>query len=496
VRIALGAGRGRLVAALLTEALVLSSAGGALGVLLSMWSIRVARSIGGFPDVIEPHLNLAVLAFTIGVSVATGVFCGLVPALRASGVAPEPVLREAGRGGRDRAAGRLSGVLVVAQIAGALMLATCATLLLRSFANRERVALGFDPRGAFRADLSLPFDRYGDPDRARRAVESIVATAAQSPDISAIGARTWALPTGAGAQRQFTRPDREGVALAAGVRRGVDAVTPDYFAATGAPLLAGRAFTDGDRAGAEPVAIVNEELARRLWPEGGAVGRPLRLGAPGEAAPIVRVVGVVSSMRRSPMHNDAVAMAYLPFAQYPNATVTLVARSRGEGHAALGAVDAAVRAADPELLTENVKTLEEDVAAFMTPLRFVTTVLSGFAVTALLLAALGVFGTMSYSVVQRYHEIAVRSALGASHAAILRLVFTAALRLTAAGVLAGAILAAWAARALQSFLFGVTATDPLSYAIVAIGVPLVALVACWRPARKAAAVDPMSLLRV
>ena len=495
VRIALGAGRHRLVATLLTEAILLSSAGGALGVLLSMWSIRVARATGGFPDVMEPHLNLMVLAFTAAVSVATGVLCGIAPALRASAVAPEPVLRAAGRVTRDRTAERLSGVLVVAQIAGALVLATCAVLLLRSFANRERVVLGFDPRGAFRADLSLPFDRYADPDRARRAIDGILAAAAQNPDVAAVGARTWALPTGAGAQRQFTLPDRDGIMLPAGVRRGVEAVTPGYFAAVGATFLAGRSFTAADRAGAVRVAIVNHELARRLWASGEAVGRPLRLGAPGEPAPIVTVVGVVSSMRRSPMHDDAVATAYVPFAQYPNPTVTLVARARGEGDAAVRAVDAAVHAADPELLIENVKTLEADMATFLAPLRFLTTVLSGFAVSAMLLAALGIFGMMSYSVVQRYREIAVRSALGASHTAIVSLVFAAALRLTAIGVAAGALLSVWAARALRSFLFGVTATDPLTYALVAIGIPVVALAACWRPARKAASIDPMSLLR-
>jgi putative ABC transport system permease protein len=495
VRIAIGASRGRLMASMMTEAIVLSAAGGALGVLASMWGIRFARSVGGFPDVIEPHLNLPVLAFVIAVTAATGVICGLAPALRASAVAPEPILREAGRGTTDRSVGRLGAALVVAQVAGALMLATCAALLLRSFINRERVTLGFEPRGAFRADVSLPFDRYGDPARIQQALDRIIAAASSDPAIAAAGVRTWALPTGAGAQRQFTLPRHGDAALAPGVRRNVDAVTPDYFRAMGMQMQRGRAFTNADRAGSEPVAIVNEELARRLWPDGGAVGSVLRLGTPGEQAPVVAVVGVVATLRRSPMHDSPLATAYVPYAQYPNGTFTIVARGRGDAAAAVRAIETAVRSADGELLAENVKTLDADVGQFMAPLRFVTEVLTGFAAAAVLLAGLGVFGMMSYSVVQRYHEIAVRSALGADRAAILRLVLGGALRLTAAGVLIGALLSALAARALRVYLFGVTPTDPFTYAVVAAVLPLLSLAACWRPARAAAGVDPMALLR-
>ncbi len=494
VRIALGASRGRLVATLLTEALVLSATGGALGVLVSMWGIRLARGFIDFPDVIEPHLNLPVLAFTAGVSVVTGVFCGLGPALRASAVAPDPVLREAGRGTTDRSAARFRAGLVVTQVAAALMLATCATLLLRSVANRERVGLGFEPRSAFRADLALPPDRYDDPSRAALTVDRILASIAAQPDVVASGAKTWALPTGAGAERRFTLPE-EGDRVAPVTRLGVDAVTPGYFAALGAALKAGRGFADADRSGAAPVAIVNEELARRLWPDGRAVGRQLRLGQPADRAPIVTIVGVVASMRRSPMHDAAVPTTYLPYAQYPNGTVTIVTRTRGDVEPGVRALNAALRDADAALLAEGVKTLDADMAAFMAPLRFITTVLGAFALTAVLLAALGIFGTMSYSVVQREHEIAVRSALGAGHAAILRLIFTSALRLTFAGVAIGAAAALLAARALRGFLYGVTAADPITYVVVAAALPLVAAAACWRPARRAATVDPMSLLR-
>ena len=495
VRIALGASRGRLVTALLTEALVLSAAGGAAGVLLSMWGIRLARSLVDFPDVIEPHLNPAVLAFTVGVSVLTGVVSGLGPALRASAVAPDPVLRESGRGTTDRSAARFRAGLVVAQVAAALILATSAALLVRSFTNRERVGLGFEPGGAFRADLSLPPDRYADPAQIEPTLARIVAATSAQPDVVAAGARTWALPTGAGAARRFTLPENQDAPAPAGVRLGVEAVTPGYFTALGAAMKAGRGFTDADRTGTAPVTVVNEELARRLWPDGHAIGRLLRLGTPDQRAPIVTVVGIVASVRRSPMHDVPVATAYLPYAQYPNGTVTIVTRTRGDMAAGVRALNAAVHDADAALLAEGVKTLDADMAAFMAPLRFITSVLGVFAVIAVLLAALGIFGTMSYTVVQREHEIAVRSALGAGHAAILRLIFASALRLTLAGVAIGAVASTWVARALRGFLFGVTATDPMTYLTVAVALPLVAVAACWRPARRAASVDPMSLLR-
>jgi putative ABC transport system permease protein len=495
VRLALGASRRRLLAALLTDALVLSALGGAIGVLLSMWGIRLSRAALDFPDVIEPQLNAVVLAFTVVVSLLTGLACGVGPALRASAIAPEPILRDEGRGSTDRSGGRTRAILVAGQMACAVLLVTCAALLLQSAANRERVALGFDPRGAIRADLALPPDRYGDPARAALAVDAVLGAVRSRPEVAAAGARTWALPTGAGGQRTFTLPDAADAALPAAVRRGVEAVTSEYFAALGAAMKAGRPFTGADRAGSAPVAIVNEELARRLWPGTSPVGHRLRLGGAADQAPVVTIVGVVASVRRSPMHEMPIATAYLPYAQYPNGTVTIVARSRGDVAAATRALDAAIHGVDPSLLAEGVRTLEDDMRAFMAPLRLITRVLGAFAAAAVLLAALGIFGTMSYMVEQRQHEIAVRSALGAARPAIVRMVLASALRLTASGVVLGALAAAWATRGLHAFLFGVGPVDPVTYLAVAAALPAIALAACWRPARRAASVDPMALLR-
>jgi predicted permease len=495
VRIALGASRGRVIATLLTEAVALAAAGGTLGVLLAMWGIRLARSLFDFPDVIEPHLDVVVLAFTAAVSIGTGLLCGLGPALRASSVAPEPVLRADGRAATDASGGRFRALLVIAQMACAVLLATSATLLVRSVLNRERVALGFEPRQAFRASLTLPVDRYPDPAGAAATVERVVAAIASSPDILAAGVRTWALPTGAGGQRAFTLPDDHDVALAPGIGRGVEAVTPGCFAALGVRMIAGRGLTDADRSGTGGVAVVNEELARRLWPGETALGRRLRLGLPADAAPIVTVVGVVATLRRSPMHDSLIAMAYVPYAQYPNRTVTIVARTRGDMTAGTRALAAAVHATDPSLLAEGIRSMQDDVAAFTAPLRVITSVLGAFACVAVLLAALGVFGAMSYAVAERQHEIAVRTALGAARGAILRMVVASTLRLTAVGVLVGGIAAAWATRALHAFLFGIGPVDPATYLAVAGALAAIAVAACWRPARQAAGVDPMAVLR-
>jgi putative ABC transport system permease protein len=317
----------------------------------------------------------------------------------------------------------------------------------------------------------------------------------QLPEIASAGASAWALPTAAGAERQLTLPSEQNRALPASVRRGVDAVTPGYFAALGASLRAGRIFNDSDREGGAPVAIVNEELAQRLWPNRNPIGEQLRLGSIDEPAPIVTIVGVVSTIRRSAMHDQPVARVYLPFAQYPNASVTLVVRARSATPLDARQLQEAVAAIDSSLFLESVRTVEADIAQFVAPIRLITTILTGFGAAGLLLAALGVFGTMSYTVSQREREMAIRAALGADRCRIFALVFSNAFALTAAGILAGVVAAVGATRALSAFLFGVSPTDPATYAAVIAFLTLVSLAACYRPAQRAATADSMAILR-
>jgi putative ABC transport system permease protein len=495
LRVSLGAGRARLVGQLLTEGVLIAIAGGAIGLLLAMWGIRVARAAGVVPGTNEPALNAAVLGFTALLSMLTGVLCSIVPALQTSRVAPESVLRaQAGRGGSAQTRGRLRTSLVVLQIGAAVVLATGGMLMLQTLANRARVSLGFDPRNAVLANLALSGSRYGDPDVVRSTVDAIFDNLAGQPGVAAAGAITWALPTAPGAVRVFTLP-AEGDRSPSSGGQAVEAVTPGYFDAIGAPMRAGRAFTAADTVGAAPVAIVNEELATRFWPGRSPVGQQLRLGAPADNAPIVTVVGVVSSMRRSAMHDTLVARAYVPFAQHPNRSLTPVVRGRATTAAASRDLQAAVLRADPALMVERIRTVEDEAAQFVAPVRLVTTLLAAFGMTGVLLAALGVFGTMSYVVSTREREMAVRSALGANRRDLVRLVLGNGLAVTTIGLAVGGIAAVLASRALTSYLFGVSPTDPATLGIVEIGVSLVAMLACYHPARLASRVDPMTILR-
>jgi predicted permease len=495
IRLSLGATRARLAWSLMTESVVLCALGGALGVLLATWGIQLARTIGGYPDVIQPRLNIWVLTFTAALSMLTALACGLLPALQASGVRPTTALQGEGRTLAGGARGRLRSALVAVQIAIAVILVTCGSLMLRTMMNRLRVDLGFDPRGAIRGDVSLPFERYPDPVARRTAVDRLLDAARRGAGVTAVGASTWALPTDAGGQRSITMPANDDRMLPASVRRGFDAITPGYLEAIALPLHAGHDFTAADGPGGAPVAIVNEELARHLFAGRNPIGESLRLGAREEAAPIVTIVGVVATARRSPMHDAAVARVYVPFAQHPNGMPAFVVRSSERPDAAMRAFEQAVRGVDPELLVENMRTVSDDVGRFVAPVRLVTSLLTGFAVIGLLLAALGVFGSMSYAIAQRRREMAVRSALGASRPDIVRLVLRGAVAVTIAGVLAGVFAASLASRAIAGMVFGVSVADPITFVTAGMLLAAVALAACYPPARAAASVDPMAVLR-
>jgi predicted permease len=466
-----------------------------VGATLALWGIRIVRAIGGFPEVIEPSANALVMAFTAGVTALTGVLCGLVPALRASGSDPRAALSARGAAGPPR--GRLRAVLVSVQVALAVVLGSCGLLLIQSTANRQRVDLGFDPSRSIQGGLSLDGDRYADAATVTTTTEGLLATISRHDFVEAAGAITWALPTPAGAQRQFSvvAPAGRGeLILSPGVRRGVEAVTPRYFTAMGVALTAGRAFSDGDRAGTQPVTIVNDELARHLWPDRSPVGEQLRLGAePG--APVATVVGVVRSIRRSAMHDVVVARAYVPFAQYPNRQLTIVVRGRSDVAPLAEAVRQDVVRADPMLMVERLRPTVEDLAGFVAPLRMITWLLAAFAAAATLLTALGVYGTMSCTVNERERELAVRAALGADARSLLGLVLRHGARLALIGIVPGTALAIVGARFLASFLFGVTPGDPATLASVVAILAIVSVAACVRPARLAATTDPMTVLR-
>ena len=495
VRLSLGATRGRLVRSLMTETAVLCALGAGLGVLFALWGIQAARSIGGYPDVIQPRLNVWVLTFTAALAVITAITCGTLPALQTSAIRPGAALQGGGRAVAGNTRGNVRSLLVALQIAIAVMLVTGGSLMLQTLLNRLHLDLGFDPRGAIRGDVALPWDRYPNDPARRAAVDRILDAASRTAGVAAAGASTWALPTGAGGQRAVTVPGVEDRLLPASVRRGFEAITPGYLRAMALPLLAGRDFTAADGPGGAPAAIVNQELARHLFADTNPVGQSLRLGTSAEGAPIVTIVGVVATVRRSPMHDAPMARVYVPFAQHPNGMPAFVIRSADRPDTAMRAFEQAVRGVDAELLVENLRTVIDDVGRFVAPVRLVTTLLSAFAVVGLMLAALGVFGSMSYAVAQRRREMAVRTALGATRPDIVRHVLGMAARITLGGVVGGTLAAAFASRAIAGLVFGVSAVDPWTLAGAAGLLVLVVLASCLPPARAAASADPLTLLR-
>ena len=497
VRLALGADRMRLVRQLLTESLVLALAGGLLGAILTLWGIRLARALYNFPEAIDPQLNLAVLAFTAAISMLTGMITGVVPALRASSTAPHAALQaDATRGATDRIARRRwRAALVAVQVASAVVLGSGAVLLVQSLVNRAHVDLGFNPAGAIRADLAWSGARYATADDWRTASDGLFDRLHHDPAVAAAGATAWTLSRGTGAELHLTLPARGDALVARGGPSAIEAVTPGYFDAMAVPVRQGRVFGGADRPGAPFVAIVNDEFARQTWPDRSPIGEVVRLGTPDERAPEVTIVGVVGSIRRSAMHGFVVARIYVPYAQFPAAHLSVVVRARGEAAPMVTSLQAAVRGLDPSLVLDQVRTVEADVAQFVEPVRFITVLFSVFGVVGLLLAALGVFGTMSYAVSQRRREMAVRAALGADRRDITRLVLASGLRMTSSGIVAGVVAAAFATRALESFLFGVAPADPAILGLVAGALGAVSLAACYRPAQVAASADPMTVLR-
>ncbi len=497
VRAALGASRGRLVRQLLTESAVLALAGGALGLILTLWGIRAARGLIDLPASIQPRLNLMVAGFAAAISIITGVVCGLLPAFRTSNTVPRTALETEGSRGATSPGARAGwrSTLVATQVAAAVVLATGAALLVQSLLNRERVDLGFDPHSAMRADVSFSGPRYQTADSQRLAVARLLADLERDPAVAVAGASAWVLSRGAGVPLHVTLPARGDAIIGAGAPNAVEAVTTDYFQAMAVPVTRGRIFSAADRAGAPLVAIVNDEFARRTWPDRNPIGESIRLGTPAESAPVVTIVGVVGSIRQSVMHGSVSPRVYVPYQQYSSPEFSLVVRARGDVGAAATAMRTAIRETDPALVLDGVRTVDDDIARYADPVRFMARLLTAFGVTGVLLAALGVFGTMSYVVSMRLREMAVRTALGATRTDVLRLVLMSGLRITAIGVAVGAIAAAFAARTLGAFLFGVTPADPRTLVLVTAGLSIVSIGACYRPARRAASVDPMTVLR-
>jgi len=510
VRLALGATRWQIVRQLLTESMLLALGGGVFGVLLTMWLIEGLNVTIPVEYRWQFAVDGAALWFALAVSMLTALLCGLFPAWQASRPDVHQVLKEGAV--KSRRSHRLLNALIVGDVAVSLLLLVCAGLLLRSVWNFQRINLGFDPRNTVTMWLNLPEYKY----RRTRDAEAFSADVLQ---------RLQHLPgvRHAAAAHLLDLPGREEtgfgftVAGASPLISGDDpaalctAVTEDYFAARGMRLLRGRGFTAADRTGAAGAVVVNERLARTFFRDGEALGRQLKLGGRNANLPWLTIVGVIADVR----HPNRLELSetpldlYLPLAQQSFAlgwrqdearmrSISLLARTSGDLQSLKAALPNEVWAVDPEQPIQqisHIRTMEESVRLESFEKRALAWLLGGFALTALGLAAIGLYGLLANFVTERRHEIGIRAALGAQVRDVVRLVVWQGLKPTLLGITTGLAVAFALTRWLESMLFGVNATDPLTFAGVALLLALVALLACWIPARRATKVDPMVALR-
>ncbi|HJR61827.1 MAG TPA: ABC transporter permease [Vicinamibacterales bacterium] len=493
VRVAMGAGRGRLLRQLLTEAVVLGLAGGALGLLIAHWSTRalVAAQPADIPRLEEVGVNGPVALFTLAVALVTGLVFGLLPALQATGGRLQRALREGGRGaGPGRTAHRVRAGLVVAEMALSVVLLTGAGLLIRSFVELTRVNPGFKAEQAMAFRIALQGDEYAKGQQIRDRVNQFEMRLRALPGVTSVAATTVLPLSGQGGLIDFQVVGAPPPPANVNREIGIASITPEYFTAIGTPLRRGRGFTTHDHDKAPAVAIVNEAAVRRWFKDSDPLGQQVEMSG-------VRreVIGVVADVRQRHPGQPVAPQLYTPYAQRTARTVRIVVRSAGDPIALAPAIRAEIRALDPNLAITDFSPLEQLVTRSVARPRFYTALLALFAGVALALAATGIFGVMSYAVAQRAREISIRMALGARTGQVLRMVVGRAVALAAGGALLGIAGAMALGRVIQNQLFGVGVADPLTIGAVVLVLLGSAALASFMPARRAAALDPASALR-
>jgi putative ABC transport system permease protein len=500
IRVVLGAGRGRIVRQLLTESIVLATLGGAAGIALAYALTQglIALDPLKIPRVQDIAIDGRVLAFTAAISLVTGILFGIVPAIQSSRADLQPALKEGGRDSRV-ATGWLRRVLVVGEVAASVVLVAAALLLARSFARLLDVDAGFNPAHVLTLRTSLPNQAYTEPAAMVRAYAEVGRRLREAPGVQAAGAVTGlplASTRGDWGIRIEGRPTDNQRSIAADWQ----VVTPGYFEAIGTPLRAGRTFTDADAANTLPVIVVNETMAKKFWPGTSAIGRRMMMGGNGVW---ITVVGVVADVHHRGLDLLPRPEMYRPHTQFRYggadapavSTMTWVVRTSGDPRAATGFARAAIHAVDASLGVSDVATMEQVLADSTSDRRLNMLLFALLGGLALALATIGVYGVVAYSVTQRTHEIGVRMAIGARPGDVVRMVLTEGGRLAMAGVAVGSVVAVAGARLIRGLLFEVSATDPLTFAGVAIGLLVIALLASYVPARRATRVDPMIALR-
>jgi putative ABC transport system permease protein len=494
VRTALGASRAGVIRQLLTENALLAAASGAIGVALSYWT---ARAMSALPANALPHINRVqvdgqVLAFTVAVSLLTGILFGLMPALQLSKSDVQGVLREEGRGatgGKRR--NLLRSLLVISQVALSLILLIGAGLLMRSFLTLRGVNVGFNPHNLLVMNIALPPSRYATPVQTSRFFDRLAKQVAGMPGVRSVAVSA-GLPLHPARYSALLSEGSPEVPMGQRPQYSIEAISPAFFETMGIPLLRGRAFTDRDQDGAPLVGIVNEAFASRSWPNESAIGKRVFIGTMKQ--PTI-VVGVVGNMKNIRLAVESVPELYYPLAQRPAQSMNLIVRCKGDPRAMATPVRSEILTIDKEQPATYVRTMEQHLADSIAPDRLTTILLVVFSIIALMVATVGLYGLISYSVAQRTQEMGIRLALGAMHGDIRRLVMRQGLLLAVLGITIGLAGSYFLTAFLKSLLFEVSATDVWTYAFCAILFVTVALVASYVPARRAARCDPLDALR-
>ena len=497
VRAALGGKRSTLLRQLLTESIVLAIVGGAAGLLVAFWGRDLLWSFRP-PQLGENVIDLAldgrVLFFTLGVALLTGILFGLVPALKGSDPKINETLKTGGRRGSGGSGGtRLRGALVVAEVALALVALIGAGLFVRSMRSAQQIDLGFEREKLFSLSFNMNTVGY-EPDRAQVFYREALEKAGATPGVGAVTISSAGI-FGGGFGRTVIPEGKPQDFVQQGVWATVQSVTPGYFDTLRIPLQWGRAFTEFDREDSLPVAIVNEVMASRYWPGEDALGKRFGFRAPGGAAPeMIEVVGVARNVVAQ-IGQEPAAVAYLPLRQIYSPNATVIVRSTGEPSTVLATVRAQVQEMEPKLAITNVTTVQELLSQGLWAPRMGAALLSLFGVLALALASVGIYGVLAYNVSQRSHEIGIRLALGAQPGDVFRMIVGQGLRLSAIGVGVGLLFSFGLTRIFSTLLFGISATDPVTFVGIPLILVVVALVACYLPARRATRVDPIVALR-
>jgi predicted permease len=499
VRTALGAGRGRVIRQLLTESVLLALVGGALGLLLTLWSANLLVALFpnnvanlNIPVVEEIPINGRVLGFSLLVSLLTGVIFGLAPAWQASKSDLSRTLKEscatttAGVSGR-----RMRGLLVVSEMALAVLLLIGAGLMVKSFWRLMRGDLGLDPKNVLTAQVLLAPQKYGEAQQRRAFLQDVMRRIENLPGVEQAGVTNFLPLTGFWGAVSFSvegrpapRPNEEPSA-------DNRVVTERYFRTMGIRLLRGREFDERDNESAPPVAVINETMARRHWPNEDPVGARINLGQGNRA----EIIGVVSDVKSFGLEKRTRPDIFRPYAQAPFRLIAFAFRTGGDPLSLVAAVKNAVYAVDKDQPVFKVITMEKLAAESITLRRVSMLLVGGLSALALVLASIGIYGVMSYTISQQRREIGLRLALGAQASDVLRLVIGQGMKPASFGMIVGLIASFALTRLIKGLLFGVSATDPATYVVISILLGVVALVSCWIPARRAMKVDPMVALR-